>query len=131
MHGPVPRDYSQRTPKKLKVFALKLALSDRANAGNVHIVDGFDIKSDTPSTKTALSALNKITSAKSVLVVVSRPVDNKTLEAELLSLRNISKVHLIYVDQINTYDVLLNEAIIFTQSAFDELVSDKVKKESK
>lgn len=131
VHGPVPRDYSQRTPKKLKVFALKLALSDRANAGNVHIVDGFDIKSDTPSTKTALSALNKITSAKSVLVVVSRPVDNKTLEAELLSLRNISKVHLIYVDQINTYDVLLNEAIIFTQSAFDELVSDKVKKESK
>ncbi|MDR2508770.1 MAG: 50S ribosomal protein L4 [Candidatus Ancillula sp.] len=131
VHGPVPRDYSQRTPKKLKAFALRLALSDRANAGNISIVDNFGIKGDKPSTKTALKALNDITSAKSVLVVVSRPVDNKTLEAELLSLRNISKVHLIYVDQINTYDVLLNEAIVFTQSAFDELVSDKVKKESK
>ncbi len=123
VHGPVPRDYSQRTPKKLKTLALKMALSDRSNAGQVFIAQDFGITSDVPSTKSAKSALEGITTAKSVLVLVSRPDDNKTSEARIKSLRNLKNVHLLYVDQLNTYDVLLNDAVIFTQSAYDELLA--------
>ncbi|MDR2082704.1 MAG: 50S ribosomal protein L4 [Candidatus Ancillula trichonymphae] len=123
VHGPVPRDYSQRTPRKLKTLALKMALSDRNNAGQVFIAQDFGITSDVPSTKSAKSALEGITTAKSVLVLVSRPDDNKTSEARIKSLRNLKNVHLLYVDQLNTYDVLLSDAVIFTQSAYDELLA--------
>jgi large subunit ribosomal protein L4 len=127
VHGPVPRDYSQRTPKKLKALALKLALSDRANASNVYVVDDFGIAGTKPSTKTVLNALGNITEAKSVLVVVARPNDDAIKTAEILSLRNIEKVHLLFADQLNTYDVLLNDAVVFTKAAYDEVVNDKVK----
>jgi large subunit ribosomal protein L4 len=125
VHGPVPRDYSQRTPKKVKALALKMALSDRNNAGEVFVVKDFGITADAPSTKTAKQALAGITNAKSVLVLVSRPNDNKTSEARIKSLRNLENVHLLYVDQLNTYDVLLNDAVIFTQSAYDDFVASK------
>jgi large subunit ribosomal protein L4 len=124
VHGPVPRSYVQRTPKKLKALALKCALSDRNLAGNVFVTPDFGVKAE-PRTKLVLGALNKITDAKSVLVLVSRPSDNETQINEIKSLRNISKVHLLYVDQINTYDVLLNDALVLTSSALEDLKRDK------
>ncbi|MDR1862039.1 MAG: 50S ribosomal protein L4 [Candidatus Ancillula sp.] len=127
VHGPVPHDYVQKTPKKMKQLALKMALSDRANAGKVFIVDDFGIAGGKPSTKFVLNALNNITDAKSVLVVVSHPNDDEVKMAEILSLRNIEKVTLIFASNINTYDVLLNEAVVFTKSAYDEVVDAKVK----
>ncbi|GHT83630.1 50S ribosomal protein L4 [Actinomycetota bacterium] len=128
VHGPVPRDYSQRTPKKLKALALKLALSDRANASNVFVTDDFGIIGGKPSTKSVSRTLASITPAKSVLVVVTRPDDNEVKLAEILSLRNIENVHLNFADQINTYDVLLNDAIVFTQDAYDQVIKEKVGK---
>src|SRR5918999_529855 len=70
VHGPVPRDYSQRTPKKMKVAALRGALSDRARAGRVHVVEAF-VSGEKPSTKAALATLTKLTEARRVLVVLS------------------------------------------------------------
>lgn len=125
VHGPVPRDYSQKTPKKLKALALRAALSDRNLNGNVFVTDGFGIKGEAPSTKTAKVALGKITDASSVLAVVSRPNDNATVAAELKSLRNLPTVHLLYVDQINTYDVLATDAVVFTKSALEEFVAER------
>jgi large subunit ribosomal protein L4 len=130
VHGPVPRDYSQRTPKKLKALALKMALSDRNNAGRVFVTKDFGITTDVPSTKSAKAALEGITTTKSALVLVGRPNDNKTSEARIKSLRNLENVHLLYVDQLNTYDVLLNDAVIFTQEAYDEFCASKEKSES-
>ena len=116
VHGPVPRDYSQRTPKKMKAAALRGALSDRARAGQVHVVEGF-ISDDKPSTKAALAALAKVTDAKRVLVVVgSEDVVN------VLSLRNEPRVHLIEAGQLNTYDVLVADDVVFTKDALDEFL---------
>ena len=116
VHGPVPRDYSQRTPKKMKRAALRGALSDRARAGAVHVVEGF-VDGETPSTKSALTALRKITEARRVLVVL-------TDEDELnwLSLRNEPAVHLIEASQLNTYDVLVSDAVVFSQAALEEFL---------
>src|SRR6201991_3088712 len=100
VHGPQPRDYSQRTPKKMKAAALRGALSDRACAGLVHVVTGF-VDGDAPSTKAALKALLSITDRRRVLVVVERGD-----EVTERSLRNASQVHLLVADQLNTYDVL-------------------------
>ncbi|MFO7252055.1 MAG: 50S ribosomal protein L4, partial [Actinomycetes bacterium] len=100
VHGPVPRDYAQRTPKKMKAAALRGALSDRAQAGRVHVVTEL-ISGDTPKTKEALAALRRITQAKTVLVVVDEG-DRTTW----LSLRNVPEVHLLDAGQLNTYDVL-------------------------
>ncbi len=115
VHGPVPRDNSQRTPKKLKAAALRGALSDRARAGRVHVVERF--VTDNPSTKGALAALLKVTGAERVLVVAQRD-DSLTW----LSLRNVPTVHLLMVDQLNTYDVLVNDDVVFTAGALDELL---------
>src|SRR5690348_18228000 len=71
VHGPQPRDYSQRTPKKMKAAALRGALSDRAREDRVHVVSTF-VEGDTPKTKTALATLDAITQAKKVLVVLGR-----------------------------------------------------------
>jgi large subunit ribosomal protein L4 len=116
VHGPVPRDYTQRTPKKMKAAALRSALSDRATNGQVHVVSGL-VDGDTPKTKSALAALRAITEAKRVLVVVGR--DD---EVNWLSLRNVAEVHLIAADQLNTYDVLVNDDVVFTSEALDEFL---------
>ena len=116
VHGPVPRDYSQRTPKKMKAAALRGALSDRARAGQVHVVEGF-ISDDKPSTKAALAALAKVTEANRVLVVVS---SEDVLN--VLSLRNEPRVHLIEAGQLNTYDVLVADDVVFTKDALDEFL---------
>lgn len=111
VHGPQPRDYSQRTPKKMKAAALRGALSDRARAGRVHVVSGL-VTGETPSTKAALAALANVVANRAALVVVER-----SDEVAVLSLRNVPTVHLLWVDQLNTYDVLVNDDVVFTAGA--------------
>jgi large subunit ribosomal protein L4 len=111
VHGPTPRSYSQRTPKKMKAAALRSALSDRARNGKLHVVSSL-VEGETPSTKAAASALATIASSRHVLVVVERD-DALTWK----SLRNVPTVHLLAPDQLNTYDVLVSDDLVFTQGA--------------
>ena len=120
VHGPTPRDYEQRTPKKMKAAALRGALSDRARNGRVHVVTGI-VEGDTPSTKAAIQALSSISDRRNLLVVLDRDDD-----VSWLSLRNVPSVHLLVVDQLNTYDVLVSDDVIFTQGAFDAFVAGPV-----
>ncbi|GAA3135901.1 50S ribosomal protein L4 [Streptosporangium carneum] len=117
VHGPVPRDYSQKTPKKMKAAALRGALSDRANGGRVHVVSGL-VTGETPRTKAALESLRKVTQARSVLVVV-----DEGDELTWMSLRNAPEVHLLDSGQLNTYDVLCYDDVVFTQEAYDQVVA--------
>ena len=121
VHGPQPRDYVQRTPKKMKAAALRGALSDRARAGQVHVVSGL-VEGDTPSTKTARKLIESVTAAKRVLVVLTRNED-----VAWVSLRNLPQVHLIAPDQLNTYDVLVNDDVVFTKAALDAFLSRPVR----
>jgi large subunit ribosomal protein L4 len=121
VHGPQPRDYSQRTPKKMKAAALRGALSDRARAGRVHVLQSF-AAGDLPSTKSALDALGTITSGRSALVVLTRNDD-----VAWKSLRNAAGIHVVAVDQINTYDVLVNDDVVFTADALEALLAGPVK----
>ncbi|MDO8105726.1 50S ribosomal protein L4 [Isoptericola sp. b441] len=116
VHGPQPRDYSQRTPKKMKAAALRGALSDRARAGRVHVVAGF--VQDTPSTKDALAVLDTLTPRRNVLVVLDRAD-----EASWKSLRNVGRVHLLTADQLNTYDVLVSDDVVFTSAALEAFLT--------
>lgn len=115
VHGPVPRDYSQRTPKKMKAAALRQALSDRAAHGRIHVVSSLV---DSVSTKAAKAALAEITPRKNVLVVIDRKED-----AVALSVRNLVNAHVLYADQLNTYDVLLTDDVVFTKDAYDVFVA--------
>ncbi len=121
VHGPQPRDYSQRTPKKMKAAALRGALSDRARAGRVHVVKSL-VEGDVPSTKTALAALAGITNGRSALVVLTR-----NDELAWKSLRNAAWVHLLAVDQLNTYDVLVNDDVVFTADALEAFLAGPAK----
>ena len=123
VHGPQPRDYAQRTPKKMIAAALLGALSDRARGARVHVVEGF--VADTISTKVALELLSTVSSSKPVLVVIDRD-DALTRK----SVNNVSTVHVITFDQLNAYDVLVSDDIVFTKSAFDGFVASKSKKEA-
>ncbi len=116
VHGPQPRDYSQRTPKKMKAAALRGALSDRAQNGRVHVVDSL-LTGEKPSTKTALKALTGVVERRNFLVVLERS-DALTW----LSLRNAPEVHIVAVDQLNTYDVLAADDVVFTQGAYEAFV---------
>lgn len=117
VHGPTPRDYSQRTPKKMKRAALRGALSDRARSEQLHVMSGL-VDGEKPSTKSAKSALRAVTEAKRVLVVL-----DDTDETTWLSLRNLQHVHLIDPGQLNTYDVLVNDDVVFTKAAFDRFLA--------
>ena len=121
VHGPQPRDYAQRTPKKMKAAALRGALSDRARAGRVHVVSGF-APGEAPSTKAALAVLDNLTVRRHVLVVVER-ADEITWK----SLRNVERVHLLVADQLNTYDVLVSDDVVFTQGALDAFLAGPAK----
>jgi large subunit ribosomal protein L4 len=116
VHGPVPRDYSQRTPKKMKAAALRGALSDRARDGLVHVVEAF-VSGAKPSTKAAIATLRKATRSTKVLVVLG-----STDELNWVSLRNEPTVHLIEAGQLNTYDVLVADEVVFTRAALDEFL---------
>ena len=113
VHGPQPRSYDQRTPKKMKAAALRGALSDRVRAGRVHVVAGFGV-GEVPSTKQALSVLARLSQRRHVLVVLTRD-DEITWK----SLRNVPQVHLLVPDQLNTYDVLVSDDVVFTTAALD------------
>lgn len=118
VHGPVPHKYDQRTPKKMKAAALRYALSDRANAGRIAVVD-FGIK-DVPSTKTAVAALTPVTNNQFTTVVLSRENIN-----EWMSVRNIPTVHVIFADQLNTYDVVTAQYVVFSKEGFEAFVAAK------
>ena len=117
VHGPQPRSYDQRTPKKMKAAALRGALSDRARNDRVHVVDAL-VSGDKPSTKAALAALTSLTDRVGYLVVLERS-DALTW----LSLRNAPEVHIVAVDQLNTYDVLAADDVVFTKGAYDAFVN--------
>lgn len=118
VHGPQPRDYSQKTPKKMKAAALRGALSDRARAGRVHVVSEL-VAGDTPSTKAALAALTNIVAERRALVVLTRGE-----ETAALSLRNLPEAHVLWSDQLNTYDVLVNDDVVFSQAALDAFLGN-------
>lgn len=124
VHGPTPRDYTQRTPKKMKAAALRGALSDRARDGRVHIVSEL-VAGETPSTKAALGALDALDLSGDVLVVLTR--DELTT---VLSLRNVPSVHVLAPDQLNAYDVLVSDQIVFTKAGFDAFVAGPAKGKS-
>ncbi len=116
-HGPHPHGYAQRTPKKMIAAALRGALSDRARDGRIYVVADL-VPGGVPSTKTALSALSAITSTDKVLVDIHRDED-----LVWLSLRNAASVHAIAVDQLNAYDVLVNDEVVFTSTALSAYVA--------
>jgi large subunit ribosomal protein L4 len=117
VHGPQPRDYSQRTPKKMKAAALRGALSDRARNGRVHVLSAIT-EGAAPSTKGAIGSLAHVTDRRHVLVVVQR--DDV---AGWKSLRNVDRVHAITADQLNTYDVLCSDDVVFTSEALAAFVA--------
>ena len=119
VHGPKPRDYGQRTPKKMIAAALLGALSDRARGGRLHIVDSFGIDG-APSTKAAASVLSGLGAVKNVLVVTERG-DELTVK----SVRNLGYVHVLDAGQLNAYDVLVSDDIVFTKAAYDAFVASK------
>ena len=119
VHGPTPRDYSQRTPKKMIAAALRGALSDRARNGRIHVVSEL-VAGDKPSAKTALATLRGVSDRKNLLVVIERAND-----VAALSVRNLAGVHVLYADQLNTYDVLVSDDVVFTKAAYDAFVAGK------
>ena len=117
VHGPVPRDYTQRTPKKMKAAALRGALSDRARGGNLHVLASLPVE-QTPSTKKALGALRTVSTARKILVVL--PFGD---QIGWRSLRNVPEVHLLWAGQLNTYDVLDSDDVVFTRAALEEFLA--------
>ncbi|MDN5820015.1 MAG: 50S ribosomal protein L4 [Brachybacterium sp.] len=117
VHGPVPRDYSQRTPKKMKAAALRGALSDRARNGRVHVVSSL-LAGDVASTKSVRQTLSKVSDRRHLLVVVRRDDD-----LGALSSRNLPTTHVLYADQVNTYDVMLSDDVVFTAGALEDFVA--------
>ncbi|KDN84787.1 50S ribosomal protein L4 [Kitasatospora cheerisanensis KCTC 2395] len=117
VHGPVPRDYSQRTPKKMIAAALRSALTDRARHERIHVVTGVTA-TEAPSTKAAKVLFGKISERKNLLLVVERED-----ELGILSARNLPNVHILDAGQLNTYDVLVSDDVVFTQAAFERFVA--------
>ncbi|YAL83912.1 50S ribosomal protein L4 [Dermacoccaceae bacterium W4C1] len=117
VHGPQPRDYSQRTPKKMKAAALRGALSDRARHGRIHVLSAL-VEGEAPSTRTAATVLGGLSERKNLLVVLHR--DDET---GIRSVRNLDDVHVLWSDQLNTYDVLCADDVVFTQSALEHFLS--------
>jgi large subunit ribosomal protein L4 len=120
VHGPQPRSYAERTPKKMKAGALYGALSDRARGDRIHVVTGLVGGGETPSTKTARIALENIVDNRKALVVVARED-----ELNRLSVRNLANVHVLWADQLNTLDVVNAEDVVFTKDALDAFLASK------
>ncbi len=119
VHGPQPRDYEQRTPKKMKAAALRQALSDRARNGRVHVVTSL-VEGTLPSTKAAAASISAVSTAKHVLVVAAR-----NDEQSWKSLRNVDTVHVLEPGQLNTYDVLVSDDVVFLQDALELFVQTR------
>jgi large subunit ribosomal protein L4 len=126
-HGPVPRSYVQRTPKKMKTAALRGALSDRLIHGRIQVVSSF-VDGDAPRTKDAVAVLTGAVGSlgRPVLVVVHRD-DEITWK----SLRNVPGVHVLAEDQLNTYDVLASDHVVFTEQALAAFVTRSAKEAAK
>ena len=121
VHGPQPRDYSQRTPKKMIAAALRGALSDRARNGRIHAITEL-VSGQTPSTKSAKVFLATLTDRKQVLVVIGR-----SDEAGVKSVRNLPGVHILSPDQLNTYDVLRADDVVFSVEALNAYIAANTK----
>ena len=117
VHGPTPRSYDQRTPKKMKAAALRGALSDRARHGRVHVASAL-VGGEAPSTRDAVAALASISTARNILVVLER-----TDELSWKSLRNVTDLHILEPGQLNTYDVLISDEVIFTLGALEAFLA--------
>jgi large subunit ribosomal protein L4 len=124
VHGPKPRDYSQRTPKKMIVAALRGALSDRARNERIHAVTEL-VAGQTPSTKSAKGFLGTLTDRRKVLVVIGR-----SDEVGAKSVRNLPGVHVISPDQLNTYDVLNADDVVFSVEALDAYIASNTRSEN-
>ena len=120
-HGPQPRSYDQRTPKKMKSAALRGALSDRAREGRIHVVSEL-VSGDTPTTKGATATLNALNVEGQILIVLTREE-----AVAWLSLRNLGDVAIVAPDQLNTYDVLISDHLVFTQGAYESFVAGPAK----
>lgn len=116
VHGPKPRDYSQRTPKKMIAAALRGALSDRARNDRIHAITEL-VPGQTPSTKSAKAFLGTLTERRKVLVIIGR-----SDEVGVKSVRNLPGVHVISAGQLNTYDVLNADDLVFSVEALDAYI---------
>ncbi|MBY0790290.1 50S ribosomal protein L4 [Corynebacterium pseudokroppenstedtii] len=125
VHGPQPRDYDQRTPKKMKAAALRGALSDRARHDRIHVVEDL-VPGQTPSTKAARTFIERLTDRKSVLVVLGREDVNS-----IKSARNLPNVHILPSDQLNTYDVLNSDDLVFSVEALNAFIERATGAETK
>jgi large subunit ribosomal protein L4 len=114
-HGPIPRSYDQRTPKKMIKAALAGTLSDRQREDRIHVIDQI---AESPSTAASIAAVRQFSNRKNLLVVVSR-----TEDIAWRSLRNATDLHLIVNDQINAYDVLKSDDVVFTEKAIREFIT--------
>jgi len=121
-HGPVPRSYAQRTPKKMIAAALRGLLSDRARNSRIHVVTEI-LASESPSTKGALAAVRQFSDRKQLLVVISR----EEVDA-WRSLRNATDMHLIVPDQLNAYDVVKSDDVVFTHQAIKDFLAARAEK---
>ena len=121
-HGPKPRDYSQRTPKKMKAAALRGALTDRARHSRIHVVEEL-VPGQNPSTKAARAFIERLTDRKSVLLVLGR--EDKTAWK---SARNLPDVHILVADQLNTYDDLKSDDVVFSVEALTSFINHASKK---
>jgi 50S ribosomal protein L4 len=121
-HGPKPRDYSQRTPKKMKAAALRGALTDRARHSRIHVVEEL-VPGQNPSTKAARAFIERLTDRKSVLLVLGR--EDKTAWK---SARNLPDAHILVADQLNTYDVLKSDDVVFSVEALTSFINHASKK---
>ena len=126
VHGPQPRSYVQRTPKKMKAAALRGALSDRLSHGRVQVVSGF-VDGDSPRTKDAVAVLASAVAPGAKVLVVAHRDDEITWK----SLRNVPSVHVLTEDQLNTYDVLASDHVVFTEQALTAFVSRSAKEGGK
>jgi large subunit ribosomal protein L4 len=116
VHGPRPRDYSERTPKKMIAAALRSALSDRARNDRIHAITEV-VSGQAPSTKSAKDFLGTLTDRRKVLVVIGR-----SDEVSAKSVRNLPGVHVLSPDQLNTYDVLNADDVVFSVEALNAYI---------
>ena len=119
VHGPTPRDYAQRTPKKMKAAALRGILSDRARDGRIHVFSAL-LEGQVPSTKEALRALGEIAADSRCLVVLDR-----SEESAWRSVRNVPSIHALAADQLNTYDVVVADDVVFTRAALEAFLAGR------
>ena len=116
-HAVRPRDYSQRTPKKMIAAALRGVLSDRARNERIHVIDSV---TGAPSTKAALAAVRQFSDRRHLLVVISR-----TEDAAWRSLRNAENLHLLVPDQLNAYDLLKSDDVVFSETAINDFLKTR------